>query len=162
MVYELPEDDHAAAAEAKKIFLLDVDVERREGSSIDPNNTWWDAGGQYGQLTWTGGRRATYDVTCTCPLPQTEPKQTKIMATIKLSTAHLKPETRAWMADNEENYPWYSTEGGFFILTSDTKWLFDLPADLERCFAFAKEHGADYIEFDQDEAPESGLPQYTD
>lgn len=80
--------------------------------------------------------------------------------TMNLSTAHLRPSTRAWMEDHVDDHPWYSTQGGFFIPTTKMTWLFDLPDDLRSCFVYAAQHGADYLCFDDGFDTISDLPTY--
>lgn len=92
--------------------------------------------------------------------PSTAPVAQSMQTTMNLSTAHLKPETRVWMEEHVDDHPWYSTQGGFFVPTTKTTWMFDLPKDLQRCFEYAASNGANYICFDDEFATISDLPVY--
>lgn len=64
-VYQLSNDQQKAQKQARQMFLTDVAIEKSENGFVDEDSTYWDDFGQFGQIVWRDGRRATYHVTYT-------------------------------------------------------------------------------------------------
>lgn len=84
---------------------------------------------------------------------------------LDLSTGHLSLDTRERLERAEDcaalGVTW--RENGYFLSANPENFRHhDLPPDLLHCVRYAHANGAAYLLFDQDAAPQAGLPWYED
>ncbi len=92
---------------------------------------------------------------------ETQAPRNPVRQFLDLSTAHLKPETHAWLDDlcahvrRGDPGAWAScTPFGWFVWAHDEESdLGEFPADLQLCLRKVQELGAEYVLFDRDAAP---------
>lgn len=88
-------------------------------------------------------------------LQRTEP-------TAALSTAHLTPETRRKLADNELSVHAYPNEYGGFVHVGDPFENDPTEPDLAQIFGIARCARLVWLKFDSDAGVVEGLPTYED
>jgi len=86
-------------------------------------------------------------------------------ALLDLSTRHLSLSTR-WLLEQsetcEELEVTWRPSGYFLSAVPDRYAGKDIPPDLFHCIRYAHANGAAFLLFDQDSAPQAGLPWYED
>ena len=93
------------------------------------------------------------------------PVRPNTLTLLDLSTGHLSLDTRERLERAEDcadlGVTW--RPNGYFLSANPENFRHqDLPPDLLHCVRYAHANGAAYLLFDQDAAPQAGLPWYED